>query len=99
MTTTERNPEFEGLLEYLPQSRGFDFTGYKRTTLVRRVQKRMGEVALQEFADYLDYLQVHPDEFAQLFNTILINVTSFFRDPDAWTFLGREILPRIISAK
>ncbi|HSR25296.1 MAG TPA: CheR family methyltransferase [Candidatus Eisenbacteria bacterium] len=99
MSPTEVNADFEALLLYLQQSRGFDFTGYKRSTLMRRVLKRMGQVGIGDFADYLDYLQVHPDEFAQLFNTILINVTSFFRDPDAWEFLAREVLPRIIASK
>ena len=99
MSPTEVNADFEALLLYLQQSRGFDFTGYKRSTLIRRVLKRMGQVGISDFGEYLDYLQVHPDEFAQLFNTILINVTSFFRDPDAWAYLGREVLPRIIEAR
>src|SRR5215831_6309876 len=99
MSPTEQNADFESLLLYLQQSRGFDFTGYKRSTLVRRVLKRMGGVGLTEFADYLDYLQVRPEEFAQLFNTILINVTSFLRDPEAWAFLAREVLPRILESK
>jgi two-component system CheB/CheR fusion protein len=99
MSPTEQNADFESLLLYLQQSRGFDFTGYKRSTLMRRVLKRMGSVGLNEFSDYLDYLQVHPDEFAQLFNTILINVTSFLRDPEAWAFVAREVLPRILDGK
>ncbi|HXM57340.1 MAG TPA: CheR family methyltransferase [Candidatus Dormibacteraeota bacterium] len=99
MSATEQNTGFEALLLYLQQSRGFGFTGYKRSTLIRRVQKRMGQVGTGDFTEYLDYLQVHPEEFAQLFNTILINVTSFFRDPDAWTYLGREVLPRVIESK
>jgi two-component system CheB/CheR fusion protein len=100
MSPTEQNADFfEPLLLYLQQSRGFDFTGYKRSTLMRRVQKRMSTVGISDFAEYMDYLQVHPDEFAQLFNTILINVTSFFRDPDTWAFLGREVIPRIIESK
>jgi two-component system CheB/CheR fusion protein len=99
MSPTEQNNEFEALLLYLQQSRGFDFTGYKRSTLMRRVQKRMSQVSIGDFTEYLDYLQVHPEEFAQLFNTILINVTSFFRDPDAWTYLGREVLPRVMESK
>src|SRR2546421_9643900 len=99
MSATERNADFEALLQYLQHSRGFDFTGYKRSTLIRRVQKRMGQVGAGEFSDYMDYLQVHSEEFAHLFNTILINVTSFFRDPDAWAYLGREVLPRMIESK
>ncbi len=72
------DPQFEALLDYLRFSRGFDFTGYKRSSLVRRMLKRRYSLSLTSFGDYLDYLQVHPDEFELLFNTILINVTSFF---------------------
>jgi two-component system CheB/CheR fusion protein len=42
---------------------------------------------------------LHPDEFSLLFNTILINVTSFFRDPPAWEFLAREVVPQILRSK
>ena len=87
--------EFESLLEFLQQQRGFDFTGYKRPSLMRRVQRRMQDVGIAEFGQYRDYLEVHPDEFAQLFNTILINVTSFFRDKEAWDFVAREVIPRV----
>jgi len=80
--------QFDNLLYYLQQNRGFDFTGYKRPSLMRRVGKRMQMVNVDSFVDYLDYLEVHPEEFSQLFNTILINVTSFFRDPVAWGSLG-----------
>jgi two-component system CheB/CheR fusion protein len=93
------DPQFEALLDYLRFSRGFDFTGYKRASLMRRMLKRRYALSLIDYGDYLDYLQVHPEEFELLFNTILINVTSFFRDKPAWDFLGSEILPRIILNK
>jgi two-component system CheB/CheR fusion protein len=99
MTSPESNPEFENLLSYLRQSRCFDFTGYKRSTLMRRVRKRMQYFSIESFEDYLDYLEVYPEEFSQLFNTILINVTSFFRDVSAWEFLGQEVLPNIVALK
>src|SRR5215470_16726448 len=89
----------EGLLEYLRASRGFDFTGYKRSSLVRRITKRMQDVGIREFTDYVDYLEVHPEEFAQLFNTILINVTAFFRDPEAWSFLAQDVIPQLMANK
>lgn len=95
----KQDPKFEALLNYLKRTRGFDFVGYKRTTLVRRVEKRMQSVNLRDFADYMDFLEVHPEEFGQLFNTILINVTGFFRDREAWDFLAREIVPRILASK
>jgi two-component system CheB/CheR fusion protein len=99
MNANEKDPAFEALLEYLRRSRGFDFTGYKRGSLMRRITKRMLEVNVREFPDYIDYLEVHPEEFIQLFNTILINVTAFFRDPPSWDHLRQEIIPRILAAK
>jgi two-component system CheB/CheR fusion protein len=88
----------DALLDYLKRTRGFDFTGYKRTTLERRIAKRMEEVRIDSHAAYLDYLEVHPDEHVFLFNTILINVTGFFRDPAAWELIGDAIVPRLLDA-
>nr|WP_246461872.1 CheR family methyltransferase [Nocardia transvalensis] len=82
---------------FIRDSRGFDFTGYKRSSLARRIQKRMHEVRIADYADYRDYLETNADEFRSLFNTILINVTSFFRDIDAWQYLQREILPELLT--
>jgi two-component system CheB/CheR fusion protein len=91
--------DLEALLDYVKRAREFDFTGYKRPTLVRRITKRMAEVGCETYSEYEDYLEVHPDEFNIFFNNILINVTSFFRDPAAWEFIADEIVPRIISGK
>lgn len=99
MTSTEKDPEFENLLIYLRKNRGFDFTGYKRSTLMRRVRKRMQLLNIEDFGDYLDYLEVDPEEFNHLFNTILINVTNFFRDIAPWEALVEEVLPSIITRK
>ena len=74
-------------------ARGFDYTEYKRPTLMRRVRKRMDAVGSKSYADYHDHLEANPGEFAQLFDTILINVTSFFRDPAAWEFVAGDVLP------
>jgi len=92
-----RNEAFEALLVFLRDNRGFDFTGYKRPSLMRRVRRRMEDVGIKTFEQYHDYLEVHPDEFAYLFNTILINVTSFFRDEETWDYLAEQIVPRIIE--
>jgi two-component system CheB/CheR fusion protein len=92
------DPAFERLLDYLKESRGFDFTGYKRASLMRRVRQQMLRPGIDSFDDYHDYLQVHPDEFTALFNTILINVTDFFRDEQAWTYLGDTVLPALLAA-
>src|SRR5713101_4861526 len=90
---------FDELLDYLRHTRGFDFTAYKRPSLIRRVQKRMDTVAISDFNEYIDYLEVHPDEFKHLFNTILINVTAFFRDESPWDYLRTTIIPGLAQKR
>ncbi len=92
-----RDPAFEALLVYLREQRGFDFTGYKRPSLVRRVRRRMAEVGSASVADYQEFLEVHPEEFTPLFNTVLINVTSFFRDRPSWDHLRDHLLPELLA--
>jgi two-component system CheB/CheR fusion protein len=89
----------DALLEFVHDSRGFDFTGYKRSTIQRRVAKRMAEVGCESYADYVDYLQLNADEFARLFNTLLINVTSFFRDAHTWEYLANDVVPQLVAAR
>ncbi|MFP5284458.1 MAG: CheR family methyltransferase, partial [Thermoanaerobaculia bacterium] len=91
--------EFTRLLEYLKATRGFDFSAYKVSSLMRRIQKRMREVGVESYSAYTDFLEVHPHEFGPLFDTILINVTSFFRDPAAWDYLAQSVLPRLVEEK
>src|SRR5919197_995170 len=89
---------FDDLLEFLKLNRGFDFTGYKRSSLERRIRKRMQEIGVGTCSEYQDHLEVHPDGFRELFNTICINVTGFFRDKESWDYLVADILPPLIAA-
>jgi two-component system, chemotaxis family, CheB/CheR fusion protein len=91
--------DWTALLGYLQIARGFDFQGYKQASLARRIRKRMDAVGAESFARYRDFLDAHPDEFVNLFAAILINVTSFFRDPPAWEVVRRLAIPQIIAAK
>src|SRR3954449_8655013 len=93
------DPAFEALLEFLKRARGIDFTGYKRTSLERRFRRRLVTVGCASFGDYLDYLEVHPDEYEALFDTLLINVTEFFRDTQPWEYLRDAVLPPLLAAK
>ncbi len=98
MTATGRGT-LDELLEFVKRTRGFDFTGYKRSSIERRVAKRMSEVAVESYDDYVDYLELHGEEFAELFNTLLINVTGFFRDPQTWEHLASDIVPQLVAAR
>ena len=96
---TVTDDAFEAVLRYMKDSRGFDFTGYKRATLIRRVRHRMAQAGYETFEEYLDVLQASSEEFSALFNTILINVTGFFRDPEAWEFIVEDVIPRILAER
>ncbi|MGH2911296.1 MAG: CheR family methyltransferase [Solirubrobacteraceae bacterium] len=89
--------ELQRLLEFIHRSRGFDFSGYKRTSLQRRLSKRMQEVGVETPSDYQDYLEVNPHELTELFDTILINVTGFFRDRPAWSYLADDVIPQLLA--
>ena len=95
----DTDDSFEALLHYLRDARGVDFTGYKRTSLMRRVRHQMDRAGVQTFEQYLDVLQASADEFAALFNTILINVTAFYRDPDAWQYICDEVVPALLARR
>ena len=89
--------DLEDLLSFIRDSRGFDFTGYKRTSLTRRIRKRMDDVSITGYIDYRDLLETDAEEFRILFNTILINVTGFFRDTESWTYLKGEVIPELLA--
>src|SRR5262249_21710006 len=92
-----RDVTLKDLLQELAEQRGFDFRGYKKTTLERRFRKRMFQLNLGTYADYSEYIRDNPDEATELLNTILINVTEFFRDLPAWEILRNEILPPMLK--
>jgi two-component system, chemotaxis family, CheB/CheR fusion protein len=76
---------------------GIDFTGYKQSTVVRRIQRRIGIAQLANSDDYLEFLQQSPREVAALGRDLLINVTRFFRDGEVFAVLRDEILPAILK--
>jgi two-component system, chemotaxis family, CheB/CheR fusion protein len=86
------------LLQELAEQRNFDFRGYKKTTLERRFRRRMFQLNIGSFAGYAEYISNHPEEINELLNTILINVTEFFRDLPAWEVLRHEILPPLLKS-
>ncbi len=73
-----------------------DFTPYKRATLVRRIQRRMGLAALKDAGDYLELLRKNAAELELLTKDLLIHVTRFFRDPAAFEALAKIVIPELI---
>ena len=96
---SEPNPAFEHLLEFVRDERGFDYTGYRRPTLMRRFDKRMQTVGADGYERYEAYLSEHPEEYVELFNTILINVTGFFRDRETWELVAAEVIPHVLDER
>jgi len=99
VTTPPPNGELETLLEYLYERRNFDFRGYKRASLTRRIFKRMMMINVEDYQRYVEVLEANPGEFAELFNTILVNVTSLMRDKDDWEALAARVIPVIVGSK
>jgi len=87
------------IMMILRSKTGNDFSQYKQSTIRRRVERRMGVHNLDDIGAYARYLRENPAEVQVLFKEMLINVTSFFRDPDAFASLSKETLPPLFENK
>ncbi len=87
------------LVRELAEQRGLDLRGYKPTTLERRLRRRMQQLSITSYRDYLEYIRHTPSENNELLKTVLINVTEFFRDRPAWDYLGQEVLPVLFQSR
>jgi two-component system CheB/CheR fusion protein len=78
---------------------GHDFSLYKKNTICRRIERRMNVHQIEDASTYLRFLQQNPQEAGMLFKELLIGVTNFFRDPDAFGVLGRKWLLKLLANK
>jgi len=85
------------ILDQISRQANIDFRPYKTSTLLRRINRRMMVTRVKSMRDYVHYLEAHPAEIGELINAFLINVTRFFRDADAFTYLRTEVLPSLIA--
>jgi two-component system, chemotaxis family, CheB/CheR fusion protein len=97
--TATKDPSFDKIVDRIRTARNFDFRNYKRETLQRRIARRMGERKTSNYSDYLKILDREPEEYSALISTMLIKVTTFFRDPEAWTELAARVLPRFLDGR
>ena len=88
---------FGQILQLVGQRSGIDFRQYKPTTILRRIGRRMAIRHLTSLEEYHGYLESHPDEIGDLARSLLIKVTEFFRDSEAFEHLRQEIFPTLIE--
>ena len=85
------------ILEQVGRQASMDFRQYKSSTILRRIGRRMAVTHNRTMRDYVEYLRTYPEEVGELVKAFLINVTQFFRDPNAFAYLKSEILPKLIA--
>src|SRR5262245_20989381 len=93
----EAGDQLARICTLLRRKTGHDFSRYKTTTLVRRIQRRMQVQQIVSVSEYVDRLRQDPREADQLFRDLLIGVTHFFRDPAAFAVLEHEVMPRLFE--
>ncbi|WP_068792704.1 CheR family methyltransferase [Brevibacillus laterosporus] len=87
------------ILTLLTRDNGVDFTGYKRDGIIRRIERRMKINNKQSLEEYLQYLEETQEEQGALQKDMLINVTHFFRDQEAFNIVKANVIPKIIENK
>lgn len=87
----------DNIVILLRSQTGHDFSSYKKTTIYRRVERRMGIHQINVIDTYISYLQENPRELVLLFKDLLIGVTSFFRDPAEWELLKEKVIPALLA--
>ena len=88
--------DFEAVLDLVRAGTGIDFSLYRQTTVRRRLLRRMALLRLGSLGDYLEHAKENPDELHALTQDVLIRVTHFFRDPEAFEVLSRRVFPALI---
>jgi len=89
----------ERICAHLREYSGNDFALYKRSTIQRRIERRMGLHQIGSVGDYLRYIRENGRELEVLFQELLVGVTSFFRDPSEWERLSQDVLPALVGAR
>src|SRR5258707_14917590 len=92
-------PVLDPVLALLRARLGHDFRNYKRGTLQRRIHRRMGLANQRTLGEYADLLRSNPGEIVALVKDLMISVTGFFRDPEAWVALDEMVLAPLVAER
>lgn len=93
------NPQLMRLLTKIYEDKGLDFTQYKEKSLLRRIGSRLSAHNAESYDKYINILEGDPKEYDKLLDSLTINVTEFFRNPELFSALEKDVIPRIIYAK
>ncbi|MDX5347865.1 MAG: chemotaxis protein CheR, partial [Hymenobacteraceae bacterium] len=99
LLNSETEYSFHQILAIINDRTGIDFTNYKQPTIIRRISRRMAITNIVGLIDYLDYLNLHPEEVEILSKEFLIGVTKFFRDHEAYEVLQEKVIPALVNQK
>ncbi|HTL38928.1 MAG TPA: chemotaxis protein CheB [Kofleriaceae bacterium] len=91
------DPNMDAALKLLRDNFGIDFSLYKMTTVGRRIQRRVELLRVSGFPEYVDLLMHEPEELHKLYQDLLIGVTQFFRDPEAFDAIERDVIPKLLE--
>lgn len=95
----DNNPDLKTIFELLHKETGTDFSHYKMATIKRRLNNRMQQCGVKTINEYADLLLKKDKEADILYKDLLINVTSFFRDPEVFQYLKNTFLPKLLKSK
>ncbi len=94
-SVAKRSEDLNKIYLLLRNQTGHDFTYYKPNTILRRIERRMTVNQFERLHDYLRYMQQSPLEVESLFKELLIGVSNFFRDPEAFESLQEKVIPAL----
>jgi two-component system CheB/CheR fusion protein len=99
ISETNIQHQLQKVFALIRKATGHDFSQYKRTTVHRRIERRLAVHQISKLADYIIYMQKNPLEIDALFKDLVIGVTSFFRDQEAYEVLEGKVLPELLQGK
>src|SRR5439155_25762010 len=85
------------VLKQVTRHANIDFTQYKHSTIMRRIGRRMAVNRMRSLDEYRNFIEAHPQETGELIRSLLIKVTEFFRDPEAFALLEKDVMPTLIE--
>lgn len=95
--SSNHNHQLDRLLEFLNESCSLGFSNYRRALVSQRVQHRLKALQCRSIDEYMNVLKSRPGESQQLYESMVVRVTDFFRDPEEWSVIRHDIVPSLLE--